>query len=160
MAWQQYPRDIIVSTPLGDVSCAFTDAGHVSVTTDAHVNDSRPTVQYRGRDYLIHLHLYASRDWSIDPAGHTSVKSRDNWSDAPRTYRQAIIDTVSASVREYALSHPDILRAAEYADASNEVERLEKEASEASARLKALRAQLKVERARASRHAPTLESAQ
>lgn len=156
MAYTQSPR-VSVDTPLGTVECAFTSADHVSVTTDAHINDSRPTVQYRGRDYLIHLHLYASRGWTSGDYA-SSVKSRDNWSDAPRTYRQAIIDTVSDAVRAYAVSHPDILRAAEYADASNDADRLAREVQEASDALKSLQAQLRSAERRAARNAKNVSA--
>lgn len=156
MAYTQYPR-VTIDTPLGAVECAFTSADHVSITTNAHVNDHAPTVQYRGRDYLIHIHLYASRGWT--PGEHApSVKSRDNWSDAPRTYRQAIIDTVSDAVRAYAVSNPDVLRAAEYADASNDADRLSREVQEASDTLKSLRAQLRSAERRAARNAENVSA--
>lgn len=154
MAWVKYPT-VTIDTPLGAVQAAFTEADHVSVTTDAHVNDDRPTIVYRGRDYLIHLHLYASRGWTQGDYA-PSVKSRDNWSDAPRTYRQAIIDTVSDAVRAYAVSHPEVLRAAEYADAHNDAESLEKEANELAEKLADVRKRARAERKREAYNAPTL----
>ena len=117
-AWQPCPR-ITVESGIGPVMLAFTDAGHVHVSCDAHVNDDKPSVEWRGEGYLPSVHLYAEHDWSPKPGEYVHMTRRSNWSDAPPSYRDGIVRHLSDFVRQYVAEHPDVLARARLADANN-----------------------------------------
>ena len=116
--YQATPR-VTAQSPIGPVVLAFTDAGHVHVSCDAHVNDRKPAVVWRGEDYLPSIHLYAADGWESKPGDRPHVTRRSNWSDAPRTYRDGIVATLAAFVREYVAQHPEVLAEAELAATTN-----------------------------------------
>jgi hypothetical protein len=157
MAYIQYPRIADVPTPFGNVNLAFTSGDHVHVSTDAHVNDNRPTITLRGVDYLISLHLYRASGWTTTPPkgdSWSTVQRRDNWTPATPPNKVKITEAIEAVVQAYAAEHPEVLRAATYADANNRADDLEKEAGELREKLHRVSLELRAARRRMAASAP------
>ncbi len=119
----------------GVVDIAFIGKGRASITTDAHVNDHKPAVDFRGESWLIHV--FAERteagEWVLmDERGSHSVHitRRQNWSDAPPSYVAPLVAAVLAIVPEHWT--PEVDRAAEYADAAQRLHTLEPERDKAA----------------------------
>lgn len=78
----------------GTVTFHFTGENSVFVSTDgAHVNDDNPAVDYRGESWLVSAHYERDEhgNWDLYRSGGRNVTRRASWSDAPRTYEQAIL---------------------------------------------------------------------
>lgn len=143
--WQDNPK-VTLQTQYGPVEAVWTDAGHVSVHTDAHHNDDLPAITYRGQDYFVHFHLYAKDNWGEGPEIYSSVTKRGmsfSHNDAAPTYRAAIREAVIEAVREYTCTNPEILVAAERAHVNNELLDAEKEEEKAAIALKTAKAKVR-----------------
>lgn len=123
---KRYDYPIIkVTTPLGPVSLAFTNGGHVHVRTDAHLNDDAPAITFRGQEFLVSLNLYAETGWTIrqeDGAPH--VTNRKTWRDATRFQTEQIVKTLSAYVSAYVQANPGVLIDANRVDFANDLARV------------------------------------
>jgi hypothetical protein len=146
MPWINYPTFKAVPMAYGPVDMAFTDGSHVSVRSTE--------ITYRGKGYTCNVGLYADREWQPNPAHYASVHRAGSIESAPPTYHAAIIDAIVTAVREYVAANPDVLRAAEFADANNEADHLDDEVARLSADLDKLRAEAATSRARAERNKP------
>lgn len=145
--WIKYPTIEDVPTKYGSVTLAFTNAGHVHVQTEGHVNDTKPVLTYRGLEYLASVHLYAATDWceGSERYGFYITRRSPTERTASPTARLAIVDALTDTVRAYVADHPEVLRQAAYADANNEFERVQtlrdellKEQAELATQLEAL----------------------
>ena len=91
----------------GCVTVRFTSDRTAYVSTDgAHVNDSNPALQFRGRDYLAGIHVTRNGDGPWIPS-RVHVTDRAKWTDAPRTFTDAIAAAATAVVEQ--LATPDVL---------------------------------------------------
>lgn len=127
-----------VQTSLGPVRLVFTNGGHMFAHTEAHNNDDKPTIAYRGKDYLVSVHLYRDEDWLPRAGEFTSITARGTNVAASKTAHKAIVDALREAVLAHLVAHPETLRKAEYVDAKNDadgeratVDRLAKELAEA-----------------------------
>lgn len=142
-----------VPTEYGSVQLAFTEAGHVCVT-------DQDSFTYRGTAYRIRVHLYANSyansSWGTRDASvsYNTITKVSGGADAPRTYRSAIINALTETVRAFVAENPDILRLAEYTDAEREVRRAMAEAAELAAKLDAVNAELAAARKRMDDNRP------
>lgn len=136
MSFIQYPRENL-TTAHGPVTAAFTNGGHVAVSVEAHVNDDKPALNYRGQDYIGMVHLFLLDGvWATRNDSDTNLTKRPNWMvEAPPTHRDALVAAIVKAVTACVEANPDILKAAEYASASNELDRLAGERQELRTKL-------------------------
>jgi hypothetical protein len=83
----------------GPVQVAYIGDGQVSVTVDAHVNDKRPAVVFRGEDYLVHVFVVRMADGTLTTRDNT-VTRRSNWSAAPQKTAAVIVNAVADHMRD------------------------------------------------------------
>lgn len=136
--WMTYPT-IDLTTAYGPVRASFTSSHHVAV----HI-DPTPLV-YRGKEFGGMAHLYADGpDGAWSPRSRTDVTIAAKvpyglGKDAPPTFRSAMLDAMRSALLGYVADNPDILRAADYAQAHRDLNGLEKEADELAGKLAAVR---------------------
>lgn len=150
--WPESPCAIL-PTKFGKVRAVFLDgAVFVSVASEegqAHVNDQRPALEYRGEQYIGSLRL------ALGPAGFhatdVSLSRRSNWTDAPRTYATAMADAVVDAVTTHVAGvDPTVMDRGELASIGQELHRLEREMREAVAKVDELRQKISKREARAA----------
>lgn len=141
--WQKYPV-IRIMTRLGPVEAAFTDADHVSVSTDAHHNDNLPGISFAGQEFLVHFHLYRSRDWDEDPKGYSSVSKRGRIGvNAAPSHRAKIKEEIREAVREFVAAHPHVLHDAAVSDVNNDILGAEEDLAKLEAEIAPVQAKLR-----------------
>jgi hypothetical protein len=143
---RKFMSDPIVDTVLtgekvtGPIKVRYIGSGEVSVTVDAHINDKKPAVVFRGEDYLVHVFIVRHADgiFGTRKESHnlTTVTRRSNWSPAPRTFADAIVRAIIDHVRD--IWNVDLDRQATMADANNELIDAEKKRATLSGELRAL----------------------
>lgn len=126
-----------LTTAYGPVKASFTDSGHVAVRVDAHVNDEKPALVYRGQEFIGMVHLWADAGagWEMRDGSDCSLSRRPQSTDAPVTYARAMVAAVRDAVVSYVAEHPEVLAAADYANANNALMRLHADRDEVIARL-------------------------
>lgn len=161
--YTSWPRVTVTLPDEGKVTGAFTvtftNGEHASALTDgAHVNDDNQAVEYRGASYLAHVHVYRGADgtWRAGDKYPPHVTRRENWSDAPRTYRDAIANAIAEAVDAVASVSPEIIRAGEYSDASNMARDLASKLAELDIERAAVRKSLKSALARMEASKPLI----
>jgi hypothetical protein len=125
----------LVPFDFGTVEVTFTDKGHCHVS--AYSDGSRPgDIEYRGKHWYASVHLYASYDWGEGPVTggyHHQFTSWEQDKPIAPTYRAKIVQAMSAAVRAYIETHPDVLSAAEINHLSHELGSAEKAVKDAYA---------------------------
>lgn len=154
--WKANPQTVIHLPPDGKVTgqfvASFQGDGHVWTHVDAHVNDDKPAVDYRGESYLASGHFYRQPDGTFtdhppEGNGHTfSATRRASWSDAPRTYAAAIRDAMAEAVRQ--AWTPELDRAGTEADVAQQLHILEDQRADQLAKVAELDTQIAAQRAR------------
>jgi hypothetical protein len=138
--YMQTPRGIVIETEYGKVRLSVTRATAVYVevgdeTGNAHINDDRPALVYRGQEYIGSIHFEVTADGQLavsDFRGSVHLSKRPQWSDAPRSYATAMLAAISTAVKAHLDAHPELLRKADIAATNNELR--EAEESEETAR--------------------------
>lgn len=151
--WVTTPEQIVelhhgkgASVVTGPVRIAFTSPTSAYVSTRAHNNDDAPAVTVRGKAYLVGLHFvkHADGTWvehknnqrhNVSPRG-----TRDHWAAAAPTIRAAIVAALVDEVTKAATG--STLREAAYANAAQNLNRLEPERAELAAKLAELDAEI------------------
>lgn len=131
--WTQYPKDIELSTTIGPVWLAITDATHVHV--DGNSNGKSLTV--RGVEYSVSAHLYLQDDGTWGPHDRDSFHiSRYHYTTYAKSFpspsaRKAIEAAIVPVVTEFMQTHPELLRQADDADRNNRISRCKRQIAEA-----------------------------
>lgn len=128
-AWKAYPTEIVHLPEGGKVTGQFVVTwqgnGRAYVHTDAHVNDDKPAVNFRGESFLVSVHLTTNGESAASNEAYSSVTRRSNWTPAPRTFREAVTDAVLKAVTEAWTPEKD--RAGVEADVAQNLHHLEPE---------------------------------
>lgn len=84
----------------GTFKVCFQGDGNVYAGTEgAHVNDNNPAIDYRGESFLVSLHPKRQEDGTFEcDRQYIHVTRRQNWSDAPPSFRDAIVKAVCEHV--------------------------------------------------------------
>lgn len=118
--WTSNPETIL-TTKYGKVRAVW-QSGRVFVNVaseegQAHINDSRPALVYRGEEFIGSMHLDLGPAGFVADPGWVHLSRRSNWSDAPRTYREAMVAAVVDAVTTYVASvDPTIMDKGELAE--------------------------------------------
>jgi hypothetical protein len=155
-AWQPYPTNRFVLPADGKVTGAaeavFYGDGRVGVlTTDAHVNDDNPAIDFRGESWLVNLRFVRQSDegFTFEPDNWGHITRRETWShDIPRTYYAAIVEAIRAHLPAVWTAALDT--AGRSADVAQNLHRLEGDAAEIADRLHDVRDKIRAERKRLS----------
>jgi hypothetical protein len=96
-----YPRERVQLPEDGKVTGSYVlmfqgDGRLYANTEDAAVNNDEPAVWYRGRRYLVNVHMRRNDAGEITVTSDPYVKSSDNWSPATPTALAAILDALKA----------------------------------------------------------------
>lgn len=144
--YPESPTDFL-ETKYGTVRALWQD-GRVFVTVaseegQAHINDHRPALTYRGEEYIGSVHL------NLGPAGfapdlrYGKLSRRSNWSDAPPSYQAAMFAAiVDAVTTHYASVDPTCMDRGALASIGQELHGLERDMREAVAKVDFLRAEI------------------
>jgi len=122
--YQQYPRDLVVSTPLGSVKVAITDDKHAYV-------ESNDVLIISGKPIRVTLHIFL-RDgqWTDkNENGRSTIyaKKPDVWTNDEATplQKEKAIKAVVPTVGNFINANAHLLKQAQAAHVANAVETLE-----------------------------------
>ncbi len=119
----------------GVIDLRFLRAGRVMADTDAHINDDKPAVDFRGESFLVSIFAVRTEDgsWIADPdrdSHSVKVTRRQNWSPAPPTFERAIVSAVLATIAAHWT--PELGRAGEHAYAAQQLHGRERDREKAA----------------------------
>lgn len=151
--FKSYPDMVVTMPEDGKVTGVFRmwtrGDGSIGARTDAHINDDKVALTYRGEDYLIHYE-YKRVDGEVvdnaDTAWRGKATRRSTWSDAPPSYDAAIREAVGRAIAEHWT--PEFEREGLEADVAQNLSSLEREERETAAKLRDLRKQIKAQHKR------------
>lgn len=117
----------------GVATLTFVDDRVLFSTDGAHINDNTPAVDFNGESWLVRLSLARDGDgvWALERDAHQSVTRRATWSEAPKSFRAAIVAAAQAAVTEHWTE--DLARQVRYARAAQDLHRAEPELVKAQA---------------------------
>jgi hypothetical protein len=163
--WVPFPEVTVTLPDDGKVTGAITltfTGEHVSARTEgAHVNDENLAVAYRGESFLVHVGVYLEADgsWSANRDRVPHVTRRASWSDAPPSFRAAIVAAVEEAVNAVASVSPELVRAGRYASAMQALSSATRDLAELDAKRRDVRKVIRAERARVLANMPEVVTA-
>lgn len=132
--WVWYPREIQLSTPLGDVYLSVTNRDHIYV--DGGGNGKYITVNKVEYQTSFHLVRQEDGNFDVNKAGngirgtrtHRCSKGNYNADQMSEAAIKKVKQTLIPIINEWAKANPETFEKAEYADINNKMYQLEKEA--------------------------------
>lgn len=132
---------VTLDTKLGPVQVTFC-GDYVSARTDAHVNDDKPALTWRGNDYLVHFFLFEDKDWGVgDDSHHSSITLRQNWETKYRFQTPTLFDVLELAVVEavqaYVAEHPETVAEGKVAKITQDLSSAERDLAEVTVKYNA-----------------------
>lgn len=149
--WKPFPEETVHLPEGGKVTGKFEVVwqgnGRCFVRTDAHLNDDKPALNFRGESFLFSAHLVLSPGTGQSvSSSHSHATRRSNWTDAPPSFHKAIEAAVTEAV-EGAWTHEKD-RAGLEADVAQYLNRLEKDREDLLGQMAKVDAQITEQRKR------------
>lgn len=132
---------VTLDTKLGPVQATFC-GDYVSVRTDAHVNDNKPALTWRGNDYLVHFFLFEDKDWGVgDDRHHSHVTQRANWNEKHRFQTPTLFDALEGAcieaVKAHIAEHPEVVAEGKVAKITQDLSSAERDLAEVTVKYNA-----------------------
>lgn len=133
-------QHVYLSTQYGRVRVALVSATWAHVTVDseagqAHINDDRPALTYRGQDYIGGVGFDIADGVPTVHPDRVHLSKRPQWVDAPKTHAAAMVDAIRVALVEYLAAHPTVLGRAELRETARQLNSLVKDRDELMAQL-------------------------
>jgi hypothetical protein len=123
--YQEYPKDLVVETPLGSVKLTITEAAHIYV-------ESNDVLMISGKPIRVTLHMMRRNgEWSDKSEnGRSSIYAKKPYvmsmqDDATPTQKEKAIAVIVPTVAKFANNNPDLLKQAQVAHVANRVETIQ-----------------------------------
>ena len=139
----------------GQAQLILRGNGSVLVRTDAHINDDKPALNYRGESFLFDVDYtrqadgsFAVTEWDDDGRkwSRIHVTRRQNWSDAPPSFAKALVAAVAERLES--VWTPELDRAGLEADVAQRLHSLEREEAKLAQKLEEVQAAIEAQSAR------------
>lgn len=136
--YTQYPDDVVMDTPIGQVKLAVTDANHVSIQGEVVIRGKQVRAHLHVNDYGCGVGFEPSRDQSNPSNSYhalyaTKVGTCGEY--ATDAQRKAIIGALVPAINEFMAKHPELRQAGADADKNNTAMRIEEEIVELKKKL-------------------------
>jgi hypothetical protein len=143
--YTQYPDDVVMDTPIGQVKLAITDANHVSIQGEVVIRGKQVRAHLHVNDYGCGVGFEPSRDQSNPSNSYhalyaTKVGTVGEY--ATDAQRKAIIAAFVPAINEFMAAHPELRKAAFDAAQNNAALSIENEITELEKKIVEKRAEL------------------
>jgi len=143
--YTQYPDDVVMDTPIGQVKLAITDANHVSIQGEVVIRGKQVRAHLHVNDYGCGVGFEPSRDTSNPNNSYhalyaTKVGTMGEY--ATDAQRKAIITAWVPAINKFMSEHPELRKAAFAADQNNAAMSIENDIVELEQKIVAKRAEL------------------
>jgi hypothetical protein len=144
--YTQYPDDVVMDTPIGQVKLAITDANHVSIQGEVVIRGKQVRAHLHVNDYGCGIGYEPSRDQSNPSNSYHALyatKVGTMGEHATDAQRKAILAAFVPAINEFMAKNPELRQAGADADKNNVANRIEEEIVELEKQLEAKKEELR-----------------